>query len=178
MALKTLGIAIIIISMTISCAAPQRPTRHIADPPMQTIETEHYRISFKPLKKDGNFFVAFLLEVQNKAAGEIEVDWNRTHYLLEGKNHGKFVFAGIPPADVKAGTVPPDKIESGNTLQREIAPQQLLAYAAIRDKNVRPGKSGISAGPLPEGRNGIHLVLSMEGKDYRQNLILYIEGTD
>ncbi len=114
------------------------------------------------------------MTLQNKTAAEIKIDWNQTRYMHNQNNSGGFVFAGIGPGDAKAGTIPADKVGAGKTFQREIAPQRLLAFATMRDKGVAPGQSGINAGPVPEGRNGIALVLRVDGMQIRENLAVNI----
>ena len=151
------------------------PVGERANPVVQTLENASYRIAFEPKKTGGNFFRIFALTVQNKGSGDIEIDWNRTRYLYEGKEAAGFVFQGITPADVSAGSIPSDVVPGGGTYFREIAPHRLIAFAPIRDKSVAPGESGISAGPLPGGRNGISLALRKDGKLTRETLEVSIE---
>jgi hypothetical protein len=157
-----------------ACAGKPGIVEQWADPSSQTIEKASYRIVFEPLKTGGKSFRTFSLMLENKAAAEIEIDWNQTRYVHNQNIMGGFVFAGIGPEDAKAGTIPADKVGGGETFQREIAPQRLLAFAAMRDKSVAPGQSGINAGPLPEGRNGIVLLLRMDGKEFREHLAVDI----
>lgn len=157
-----------------ACAGKPVIVEQWADPSSQTIERAAYRIVFEPLKTGGKSFRTFSLTLENKTAAEIEIDWNQTRYVHNQNIRGGFVFAGIEPKDTKAGTIPADKVGGGETFQREIAPQRLLAYATIRDKSVAPGQSGINAGPVPEGRNGIALLLRMDGKEFREKLAVDI----
>jgi hypothetical protein len=157
-----------------ACAGKPVVVEQWADPSGQVIEKASYRIVFEPLKKGGKSFRTFSLTLENKTAAEIEIDWNQTRYVHNQNIRGGFVFAGIEPEDTKAGTIPADKVAGGETFQRELAPQRLLAFATMRDKSVAPGQSGINAGPVPEGRNGIALVLRIDGRQIRENLAVNI----
>lgn len=159
-----------------ACAANPVVVEQWADPFRQTLENASYRIVFEPLKKSGKTFRTFSLTLENKTSGDIEIDWNRTRYVHNQRHMGGFVFTGIDPAQTKAGTIPADRVTAGETFQREIAPQRLIAFAPMRDKAVAAGKAGISAGPLPEGRSGIALSLRVDGKDVRENLAVDIAG--
>jgi hypothetical protein len=165
-----ISVSVVLLFLASACATTPVPVGERATPAMQTLENASYRIVFEPQKTGGNFFRIFALTVQNKGAGDIEIDWNRTRYLYEGKEAAGFVFKGITPADVSAGSIPSDVVPAGETYFREIAPHRLIAFAPIRDKSVAPGKSGISAGPLPGGRNGISLALKKNGKEIRETL--------
>jgi hypothetical protein len=169
------SVSVVLSFLVSACATTPVPVGERANPAVQTLENASYRIAFEPKKMDGNFFRIFLLTVQNKGAGDIEIDWNRTRYLYEGKEAAGFVFQGITPADVSAGAIPSDVVPAGGTFFREIAPHRLIAFAPIRDKSVVPGESGISAGPLPGGKNGISLTLRKDGKEIRERLEISIE---
>lgn len=173
---QRLLVSVMVLLSVGACAAKPTVVGQRAEPPSQTVERESYRLVLKPMKKGGNFFSSFLLTLGNKTATTIEIDWNRTRYILDGKNAGGFVFAGITPSDVKAGTIPSDAVSAGETLQREIAPARFIAFAPYRDTSITPGKKGISAGPLPDGKSGISLALQLNGREIRENVAVDIRG--
>lgn len=169
------SVSVVFLLLAVACATTPTAVGERAEPAVQTLENPSYRIAFQPQKQGGDFYRTFALTLENRSAEDIEVDWNRTRYLYEGKEAAGFVFKGISPADVKAESVPADTVKPGETFRREIAPHRLVAFAPIRDKGVAPGKSGISAGPLPGGRSGISLFLRQGGREIRERLEVTIE---
>lgn len=89
-------------------------------PAQQTLSGRSYDVDFEPLKKDTDFFNWFRLTVRNKTDRDMEIDWNRTRYIHNGKDAGLFVFEGVVPAAVKTATIPGAVIPGGETFTRDI----------------------------------------------------------
>jgi hypothetical protein len=143
-------------------------------PEIQTSGNKYYNVQFEPLKNDNNFFEMFLLTVSNKSDKDLEIDWNQTRYIYNGKLYGGFAFEGIRPEDVKNSTIPSAVIPKGSRFSKEITPLKLMAFVPLRDTSVGPDKSGISPGPLPAGGNGIYLVIRQNGQVVRERITLNI----
>ena len=158
------------------CATKIVSVVYTSQPPLQIAVRPDYEIYFKPAGEGQTFFSMFELDVVNKSGGIIEVDWNRTFYLHNGKAAGRFVFAGINPEDVKNAAVPNDAIAQAGRLTRQIAPHQLIAKAPDKDLSVKPGESGISGGVLPEGENGIQLTLLVNGRPVEEQLAVTVRA--
>jgi len=144
-------------------------------PVQQTISSRSYDVDFEPLKKDTDFFNWFRLTVKNKTASDMEIDWNQTRYIHNGKGAGPFVFAGIVPASVKTATIPGAVIPAGQSFSREIVPFRLIAFTPLREQSIDPEDHNIVAGLIPEGENGIFLVIRQDGKHARIRLSVTIE---
>jgi len=144
-------------------------------PGIQTSDSQHYRIQLEPIKDINNFFVWFRLSVINKTDKNLEIDWNQTRYLYNGRTVGVFVFEGINPEDVKNRTIPPEAVPGKTTFSKQIAPFKLVAWTPLRDQSVAIGKSRINPGLIPAGKNGIYLVVRQNGETLHETITVVIE---
>jgi hypothetical protein len=151
------------------------PTKTWTSSPVnQTFQNQYYEAQFEPLKKNNNFFEMFRLTVINKSDKNLEIDWNKTRYLYNSHIRGGFVFRGIKPEDIKNLTIPSDIVPAGKTFSKEIAPAKLVAWSPYRDRSVGKNESGISYGIIPDGENGIYLVVRYNGREMREQITLTI----
>lgn len=144
-------------------------------PQIRAIENPYYKVRFEPLRKTDAFFVAFRLEVDNQTDTDLKIDWNKTQYLLNGRAHGGFVFKGIDREKIRKLAIPDDVVYSGQTFSKEISPYTKLARAPIRTKGRSEGEAAIQSGILPEGENGIVLVIRKNGDEIRERISVDIE---
>ena len=105
----------------------------------------------------------------------LAIDWNKTLYIHNGRTRAGFVFKGIKPEDVKNSTIPSDTILAGGFFSKEIMPYKLLARATLWDRDKGMDGSGIQPGILPNGQNGILLVVIQNGKEIVEKIMLNIE---
>lgn len=147
----------------------------VSNPVFQTAHNPYYNARIEPLTRERDFFVSFRLTVSNKMDKNIEIDWNKTRYIHNGRTLGGFVFKEIKPEDVKNATIPPDTILAGGFFSREIMPYKLLARAPIRVRGKGINESGIQPGILPNGENGILLVVRQNSKQFIEKITLNIE---
>jgi len=164
-----IGLALVTAS---GCAAPKT---WVSSPEIENVSNPYYQAEFEPLKRGYEFFVSFLLSVTNKTDKNLEIDWNKTRYILNGRGYGGFVFKGIDPAEVRNSTIPPDIIPARGKFSKVIAPYRLLARAPIRDSGKTGSEAGIHPGILPDGENGIVLVVRQNGKEIVEKIMVIIE---
>lgn len=145
-----------------------------SSPEIGKIDRPSYTIEFEPTKSDETIFDGFRLTVTNKSAKSVEIDWNKTRYIHDGKNKGLFYFEKIDPKSVRNKTIPPDMIGAGKSLSKNICPAKLISYAPIGEESVRPGKRGISCGLIPKGDNGIGLSLRVDGQPVSERIMVTI----
>jgi hypothetical protein len=107
--------------------------------------------------------------VTNRTDRDMQIDWNRTRYVESGKRHGGFVWEGIDPKQVRDASVPPDTIPPGNTFSRVIFPHKRLAYAPGYQRGWK-----LQGGLIPEGENGVDLVVTQNGKVIRHRITVKI----
>ena len=157
-----------LLAGAVSCA----PTRiWTSTPTFATADTGNYSLQFMPLTNDKNFIQQFRLLVTNRGKTELEIDWTATRYLLNGRPHGGFIFEGIDETNIN--NPPSDFVAPGETLMKVIAPVRLIAFKPY-DSDFKD-QPNFSTGPVPEGLNGIALVLRLDGKASREQLNVKVE---
>jgi len=154
----------------IGCASTK--STWTSKPAVQKEENTIFNIALHPLKDGYNFFVKFRLDVTNKSDEVLKIDWNKTMYMHNGRAKGVFVFEGIDPADVKNHTVLDDVIDGRSDFSKVIMPHKLVAWAPLR---THTSEKSISAGMLPSGENGIHLVIEHKGIKIIKEVSVVIE---
>jgi hypothetical protein len=165
---------ILALLLLVACAAPSRSW--VSRPDVQQVEETDYTLFFEPLREEAIYYSAFRLTVVNRSAEPLSIDWNRTRYLHEGKNAGPFAFKGISAEKIKEGTVAADVVAPGTRWTRIIAPLRLIAFAPLKGKSVGIATEGIRAGKLPEGENGISLLLTSPAGNVRRQMTVRIEA--
>jgi len=153
--------------LTWSCAHSNRAT-WTSIPVVQYVSRPAYTIQVEPLKRDMLFFVSFRLDIQNRGSGPLEVDWNDTRYIHNGKNLGVLVFRGIDPGTIR-GSIQPDTVPAGANFSKEIFPLKTIAFLP-RTQVPEPGRLGFEPGILPGGENSIRLALRQNGQK-RQEIL-------
>ena len=164
---------ILIFGFTLTIATGCAPTFiSISTPEIQTNENSHYTAQFEPLAEGKNYFDGFRLKVMNKTRKDLEIDWNKTRYLYNGRDIGVFVFVGIKPENIKNSTIPPDTIPAGQSFTKDISPLKLLAREPLTGKGAKAGK--ITSGPIPTGESGIFLFIRQNGNTIKEKITVKI----
>lgn len=141
-----------------------------SDPIAEQVENPYFRATVKPEKDQSGFFTMFHIEVTNKTEENLDLDWNESRYLLQGKTADRLVFEGVDPEDLKRGSIPMEKIAPGQTVIKNIGPFRFVSFAPNRYKSGEAEASRISFGPLPEGYNGVQLVIRTVDKAIVEDL--------
>ena len=136
----------------------------MSTPAIQSSGNPYFDVKLEPLSSGHAFFVSFNLIVRNKTDKKIEIDWNTSRYFRKDYSYGGFVFKGMKPEDIINSTIPPDIIPAMGTLYKRISPYKLLTRTPIVGRGGALDESGISPGVLPEGKNGVLLVVTQDGK--------------
>jgi len=164
---------ILIFGFTLTIATGCAPTFiSISTPEIQIIENSHYTAQFEPLAEGKNYFDGFRLKVMNKTGKDLEIDWNKTRYLYNGRDIGVFVFKGIKPENIKSLTIPSDIIPAGQSFTKDITPLKLLAREPVTGKGAKAGK--ITSGPIPTGESGIFLFIRQNGNTIKEKMTVKI----
>jgi hypothetical protein len=150
-----------------SCATEKIWT---STPVIQSADNPHYATKFEPIRVDSDFINGFRLSITNKSSQPLMVDWNSTIYLFNNKNKGRFIFEGVDKNNVN--DLPSDSIEVGKTLRKDIFPLKLIAW---RQGAGFVNLPAFSPGPVPEGQNGILLLVSRNGSQVREKLNVTIK---
>jgi hypothetical protein len=176
---KIAGFIIILLLLLLIGCAP-RQVIWTSNPSVQAFNNQYYEAKLEALKKDRkgeyNFFVMFHLTVNNQTEKNLEIDWNKSRYIYNDYIRGGFVFRGIKVEDIKNSTIPFDVVSPGQSFSKEIAPVKLITWARLKDRSIGKDESGFSPGVIPEGENGIILVVRQNGQEVREKITLTIES--
>ncbi len=162
------------VALLTACAQPRAVREWTSIPLARTEETPACDVRLEPIKKGRQFFAVFRLTVRNKSPRTLILDWNRTRYLHNGLENGPFAFAGIDPATIRDASIPAESISPGSTLDKEIFPANLIAYTPMREELLNGKGRGLFPGPLPEGNNGIRLIIQENGHSMVQDVVVEI----
>ena len=172
------AVKITILLFVLTGCTPMPMKTWTSSPEIQTTGNQYYEAKLEPVKNDYAFFEMFRLTVENKTDNNLKIDWNTTRDIFNDRARGVFVFKGIDPEDIKNLTIPADTVPPGAKFAKEIAPAKLVAFAPLRDRTESAAKSGFSPGVIPEGKNGIYLVIRTPEQEMRDNLTLNIESKE
>jgi hypothetical protein len=166
--IKNVIFGLIALQFIFSGCAPTRIW--ISQPASQTLSNKYYDVEFEPQNNGNNYFNAFRLVITNNSGKDFSIDWNKTRYLFKNMAYGTFVFAGVNKDNVH--NLPPDTVPAGGTLTKVISPLKMVAWKPLKTRHV--DTPGFSRGPIPEGENGIYLVVSQDGQEIRAKITLSI----
>ncbi|MGE5239171.1 MAG: hypothetical protein ACM3ON_10235 [Chloroflexota bacterium] len=172
-----MGKSLLALALVVLVAGGCAPSKTwTSRPAVQAADTDVFRAELEPLRGDGAFYDSFRLAVRNKTERTIDLDWNETRYIHDGRELGVFGFKGVPARDQmkELKKRPPESIGPEGTLTKVICPWKATAYSPVTHDDVRPGESGFSCGILPKGENGISLVIRVDGKEVRQRVTVSI----
>jgi hypothetical protein len=175
---KTTALSIILIFLVLGGCTPAPIKTWTSSPKIQTAGNQYYKVELEPVKNDYAFFEMFRLTVENKTDYSLEIDWNKTRYIFNDRAGGVFVFKGINPEDIKNLTIPADTVPPGAKFSKKISPAKLVAFAPLRDRTDSAAKSGFSPGVIPEGKNGMYLVIRTPEQEIREKIVLNIESKE
>ncbi len=166
--IKKVMLGLILFQIVFTGCAPTRIW--ISQPASQTVSNKYYDAKFEPQKNGYNYFNAFRLVITNNTGKDFSIDWNKTRYLYKNKAYGTFVFAGVNEKNIH--NLPPDIVPAGGTLTKVISPLKMVAWKPLKTRHV--DTPGFSRGPIPEGENGIYLVVRQDGQEIRAKITLTI----
>jgi hypothetical protein len=167
---KNAGLILALLLVFLTACAPDPTIIWKSTPEIQMTSSDCCEAQLEPVTSGKrSFFDAFRLMVTNRTDKDLEIDWNRTRYVESGIRHGGFVWQGIDPKQVREASVPPDIIPPGKTFSRVIYPHKKIAYAPGYQKGWE-----LQGGLLPEGENGIDLVVTQNGQVTRHRITVRI----
>jgi hypothetical protein len=168
----TIGVIFTMVLIGFGCSVAVY--EYTSSPESKKIETPNAIVSFTPSREDTGYFSSFLLEIENRTDGSMEIDWNKTLYLHEQKNRGGFVFEGIEPAQVREKSLPNGVIPPQTLFSIKIFPLAKIAMAERKDYSAGKDKPGLYGGKLPPGENSILLVIQENGQWIRKKISVVI----
>ena len=132
-----------------------------AEPNMQQASNEYYAATISPIFIfDG--YKGFLLYIHNKSPEDLDVVWENTFYIYNGKKEGGFLLRGMRSGD-KLDT---PSIVSGSMFSKEIFPAKLAEFSTLAMSTIY--------NPMQPGENGILLSVKVGGKEITETLTLNV----
>jgi hypothetical protein len=162
---------IVLLLIFVGCAH-KAPVVYVSQPEISKESNEAFDVQIETLKLENPFYVAFQMTLTNKSEKPLEIDWERTRYIHEGKSYGRIIFPGVSPESVKSG-IPREIIPAGQTLSKRLMPIKTLAFRG-RSEKIREGQSNFYPGILPNGRNTVGLVVTQAKREWKVPLTVRI----
>jgi len=143
-----------------------------SEPEIQRVSNDYFTAELEPQLKEGQgFFSNFRFVLTNKTNQELEIDWENTYYLFNGRRNGLFLWEGVTWDSLKEiRSQPLVPVYQGSTFTEVIFPAALVGRASAIDK----GGVQYIQGALPEGENGIELVVRQDGKVISERMVVTI----
>ena len=166
------GIIFICLVLTVTgCAAVEV---YSSNPAVQKMGNDYFNVELEPQLQEGqNFFTSFRFVFTNTTKKDLHVDWEKTHYLFDGRRAGRFLWEGVDwDALKKVRNQPLIPVAAGDTVTATIFPLSLAGRSRLTST------TGLryTRGPLPVGENGIFLVVRHDGKEIREKIVVDIEA--
>lgn len=146
-------------------------TRYVwkSDPVNRSIENEYFTAEISPASCDSWGCEAFRLTVKNKTNKNLELNWNKTLYIVHGQTSGGFMFEGVIYKD-RNNSKSPDIIFPGGKLSKGIWPNNLVEFSSGR-------YGGWRHESMPSGENGVYLTVAVDGKEISEKLTIVLSRT-
>jgi hypothetical protein len=130
-----------------------------SEPSIKTVSNTFFNASITPVFRF-NGYKGFVLNMHNKTAETIEIDWNNTFYIHSGNKDGGFWFESIQNDTQKK--LKPSPVAAGEMFTIEIFPAKLRVLSRMAGAYVNE-----DMGP---GENGIFITVTVQGKTISETL--------
>jgi phospholipid-binding lipoprotein MlaA len=141
-------------------------------PEIQRISNDYFTAELEPqLKESQGVFSTFRFVLTNNTNQELSLDWENSFYLLNGRRNGLFLWEGVTWDALKEiRSQPLVLVAPGSTFTKVIFPAALVGRASSMTK----GGVQYTQGALPEGENGIELVIRQDGRVMSEKMVVTI----
>lgn len=161
---KIIFLGILTVLLTFGCVTPGPKYIWKIEPYSQRVENEYFSAIIATVYssyKGWDGYGAFDLRIKNKSSVDIELDWNKTLYIENGKTNGGFMFEGIVYRD-RNNPKHPDIIFAGSEFRKTIYPNNLVFFK---------GASWLHD-IITSGQNGIYLTIRVKEKEINEKIVL------
>lgn len=159
---------LIILLLIWGCAGTPQKKVYFSRPEVLKSSNDTFDVNIKPIKLKTPYYVGFQLTVLNKTSSALSIDWDKTRYILNGQDQGKFIYKGIDPESVSKG-IPKEAIPGGALLSKPIYPMKKLGVMQKKDTS-NSGQNNFFPGILPNGSNAALLAIVQGERQWRQAL--------
>jgi len=163
----------IVVCLVFALAACAGVEVYTSNPKVRIVSNEYFTAEFEPQLKPGqNFFATFRFALTNKTNKELQIDWENTYYLINDQRSGRFLWEGVTWDGLKEiRDEPLITVAPGDTFTSVIFPKNLVGRTSAMSK----GGVQYTQGALPEGENGILLIVRQNGKVVRKKMVVSIK---
>jgi hypothetical protein len=164
--------SVIVVCLVFALAGCAGVEFYSSNPAVQRVSNEYFTAELEPQLKQGqNFFTTFRFVLTNKTNKELQIDWENTYYLLNGRRNGLFLWEGVTWDGLKEiSSKPLIPLAPGDSFTGVIFPKKLVGRGSAMSK----GGVQYTQGPLPEGENGILLIVRKNGNLVRVKMVVSI----
>lgn len=127
----------------------------------KSVDNEYFSAKIFTVACDRRGCDAFLLSVKNKTDKALELNWNKTLYIVHGQTSGGFMFEGILYQD-RNSPKSPDIIFPNGEFNKRVWPNNLVELSSVT--------YGWNNNPMPSGENGVYLTVNVDGKEINEKL--------
>ena len=140
-----------------------------SEPPAADLQTSLFEAQLRPVSPPSSpFFDGFQFTLVNRSQEPLWIDWARCRYWVDSQPRGIFVFEGLNPDTLR--NPPAEEVGPGQRITKIIWPLGLLGWVPIKGRALDPNTSGFSPGVLPEGENGLLLIIG-RGADRQRHVL-------
>ncbi len=126
-------------------------------------DTSNFRASIEIVSGEGDVYPmnAYRLSIFNYTYEDIEVDWNKTYFICNGKIKGKFMFRGDDFTKRNAPKAP-----------SVILPQEKLVKVIYPNALALCSPDCLNNSMIPDGETGVDLTLNVDGYEVKTQLLI------
>ena len=171
---KKILLNIIVVCSVFALAACAGVEVYTSNPRVQRVSNGYFTAELEPQLKPGhNFFATFRFVLTNKTKKELQIDWKHTYYLLDERRNGRFLWEGVTWDGLKEiRSKPFIPVAPDDTFTSVIFPKNLVG----RGSAMATGGVQYTQGALPEGENGILLIVRQNGMVLRKKMVVVIKS--
>jgi hypothetical protein len=150
---------------------------YTSNPATHTFQNDVIVGELEPILASGkHYFDSFRFVLTNRSNTDLQIDWQNSFYLLNGKKFGRWGTEDLTVEDLQRKEKPPlVTVAPGNTVSGLIFPLQLIARSSLSQKT--GSAPTISRGIIPEGESGLLLTVRQGGREIREELNFRIKVT-
>lgn len=113
-------------------------------------------------------YSGFILKVNNNSNDDMEIDWNKTYFIDNGRTNGTFMFEGIVYKD-RNNQKASDIVFSKNQFSKAIYPNNYAVFSTTG------GYGGWQNNGFGTGEFGIYLTLKVNDKEIKEKYLVKIK---
>lgn len=132
-------------------------------------EINNIEISLIPINKSMIAgYSAFILKLNNDSDNDIEIDWNKTYFIDNGRTNGTFMFEGIVYKD-RNNPKTSDIVFQHSIFSKAIYPNNLVVF------NANGSLSSWGHEGMGIGTHGVYLTLLINGKSINKKIYVDVK---